>query len=73
MLCHGTLYQQTDLFSLKSIFDTILTGYWLYGEGPPPVTLKDKNTYETLGNELFIAGKFLDVSKLSDGNIIKRC
>jgi serine/threonine protein kinase len=63
----------TDIFSLGSIFYTILTGYWPYREGPPPVTVKDKNTYETRVNELFTAGKFPDVSKLSGGNIIKRC
>ncbi len=48
----------TDIFSLGSIFYTILTGNWPYREGPPPVTVKDKNTYETLVNELFTAGKF---------------
>jgi hypothetical protein len=37
------------------------------------MTMKDKNTYETLVNELFIVKKFPDVSKFSGGNIIKRC
>jgi hypothetical protein len=36
------------------------------------MTIKNKDTYKTLINELFIIRKFLDVSKLSGRNIIKR-
>jgi hypothetical protein len=35
--------------------------------------IKNKNTYKTSVNELFIVGKFLNVFKLSSENIIKRC
>jgi serine/threonine protein kinase len=63
----------TDIFSLGSIFYTILTGYWPYREGPPPLTMEEKNAYETKVNEFFKAGVFPDVSHLSGGKVIKEC
>lgn len=63
----------TDIFSLGSVLYTILTGHWPYRDGPPPMSMEDKFTYEREVNELFSAGKFPDVSKLSGGNVIKGC
>jgi len=63
----------TDIFSLGSIIYTILTGYWPYREGPPPLSMEDKIAYEKEVNMSFRAGKFPDVSKLSGGNVIKGC
>ena len=63
----------TDIFSLGSITYTILTGHWPYREGPPPVTLEDKKAYEKKVIELFEAGNFPSVSKLSGGDVIKGC
>ncbi|CZT07738.1 uncharacterized protein RCO7_11230 [Rhynchosporium graminicola] len=62
-----------DIFSLGSIVYTILRGYWPYMEGPPPVTVEDKNVYETHVNEMFAAGIFPDVSMLRGGKVIKGC
>ncbi|KAF2195603.1 kinase-like protein [Zopfia rhizophila CBS 207.26] len=63
----------TDIFSLGSIFYTILTGHWPYMEGPSPVTMEAKNAYETQVNWFFAAGIFPDVSNLSGGNAIRGC
>lgn len=63
----------TDIFSLGSIVYTTLTGYWPYREGPPLVTVEDKNAYETHVNEMFAAGIFPDVSMLRGGKVIKGC
>ncbi|CZS96270.1 uncharacterized protein RCO7_04970 [Rhynchosporium graminicola] len=62
-----------DIFSLGSIVYTILTGYWPYREGPPPVTVEDQNVYETYVNKMFAAGIFPDVSLLEGGKVIKGC
>ncbi|CZT13927.1 uncharacterized protein RAG0_17513 [Rhynchosporium agropyri] len=62
-----------DIFSLGSIVYTILTGYWPYREGPPPVTMEDQNVYETYVNKMFAAGIFPDVSLLEGGKVIKGC
>lgn len=63
----------TDIFSLGSIIYTTLTGYWPYREGPPPVTVEDKNAYKTYMNKMFAAGIFPDVFILRGGEVIKGC
>ena len=63
----------TDIFSLGSIIYTTLTGYWLYREGLPPVTIEDKSAYKTHVNEMFTAGIFLDVSILRGRKVTKGC
>lgn len=62
----------TDIFSLGSICYTILTGYWPYRDGPPPVN-EAKAAYDAQVIELFQARKFPDVSNLSGGKVIKGC
>ncbi len=62
-----------DIFSLGSIFYTILTGRWPYRDGLPPVTVEDQNAYETHINQMFTAGIFPDVSMLRGGKVIKGC
>jgi serine/threonine protein kinase len=37
----------TNILSIGSVVYTILTGYWPYREGPPLVTVEDKNTHAT--------------------------
>ncbi|KAL9101971.1 MAG: hypothetical protein Q9163_002829 [Psora crenata] len=62
----------TDIFSLGSIFYTILTGFWPYRSTPPPIT-EEKLTYMEEVNKLFAESKFPNVSKLAGGNVIMGC
>ena len=61
-----------DIFSLGSIFHTILTGYWPYRTSPPPSD-ESKFEYQTEVNTLFEQGRFPNLSKLTGGKVIQGC
>jgi len=61
-----------DIFSLGSIIYTILTGHWPYRDGPPPVTVEEKDSYESYVNGMVTASEFPEVS-MRGGKVIKGC
>ena len=63
----------TDIFSLGSIFYTILTGHWPYKPPGPFETAKDKYDYQRKVNTLFSQGKFPDTTRLMGGKVIMGC
>jgi serine/threonine protein kinase len=62
----------TDIFSLGSIFYTIMTGYWPYLQGPPPED-ESRIAYQELVSGYFKEGLFPDVSSVSGGEVILGC
>jgi hypothetical protein len=66
--------EQTDIFSLASVFYTILTGHWPYRtSGDPFKSGEEKADYEQLVDSLFARHKFPDVKGLFGGGVITKC
>jgi serine/threonine protein kinase len=63
----------TDIFSLGSIFYTILTGRWPYRPSGPFKTAEDKYEYQRMVNSLFRRRKFPDVTGLIGGRVVMGC
>lgn len=62
----------TDIFSLGSIFYTILTGHWPHLNGSTPVGMA-KFEFQEKANKLFKEGKFPNLSGISGGEVIDGC
>ena len=62
-----------DIFSLGSIFYTILTGYWLYKSPGPFKTAEEKFHYQRKATSLFSQGQFPDVTALTSGKVVIGC
>ena len=63
-----------DIFSLGSLFYTILTGYWPYRSTPgPPETIDEKITYEKEVADAFNEGRYPDVTRIEGGSVILAC
>jgi serine/threonine protein kinase len=65
--------EDTDIFSLGSVFYTIMTGHWPYKSPGPFESVDDKWRYEAKVDELFSQGKFPTVEGLAGGGIIHGC
>jgi serine/threonine protein kinase len=66
--------EQTDIFSLASVFYTILTGHWPYrGLGGRFRNSEEMIHYEQLVTGLFGQRKFPEVDGLFGGAIITKC
>lgn len=63
----------TDIFSLGSIFYTILTGRWPYRPSGPFKTAEDKYEYQRMVNSLFRQRKFPDMTGLIGGRVVMGC
>ncbi|OBT80573.1 hypothetical protein VF21_00409 [Pseudogymnoascus sp. 05NY08] len=63
----------TDIFSLGSIFYTIMTGHWPYKSPGPFDSVEEKCCYDDKVDELFGQGKFPAVLDLAGGGIIQSC
>ncbi|OJD17704.1 hypothetical protein AJ78_02229 [Emergomyces pasteurianus Ep9510] len=60
----------TDIFSLESVFYTIMTDHWPYKSAGPFRSLKKKLSY---GERVFSLGMFPPVEGLIGGDIIQGC
>ncbi|OBT69715.1 hypothetical protein VE03_00872 [Pseudogymnoascus sp. 23342-1-I1] len=63
----------TDIFSLGSVFYTIMTGHWPYKSPGPFESVEEKCNYEETVDALFSEGKFPAVNGLVGGAIIQGC
>lgn len=63
----------TDIFSLGSIFYTIMTGHWPYKSPGPFKTMEEMDEYDQRVDLLFKEGKFPDVGGLVGGKVIMGC
>jgi serine/threonine protein kinase len=64
------LIEDTDIFSLGSVFYIIMTGHWPYKSPGLFELVEDKWRYEAKVDELFSQGKFPIVEGLASGGII---
>lgn len=65
--------KSTDIFSLGSIYYTIMTGHWPYKSPGPFKSMEEAMAYEDLINDLFGAKKYPSVDGLAAGVVIQRC
>jgi serine/threonine protein kinase len=65
--------EATDIFSLGSVFYTIMTGHWPYKSPGPFESVEEKWRYDENVDELFSQGKFPTVEDLAGGAIIQGC
>ena len=63
----------TDIFSLGSIFYTILTDHWPYRSPGPFASVEDKLAYADMVDELFSLSKFPSTDGLMVSFVIQGC
>ncbi|RHZ55478.1 hypothetical protein CDV55_103824 [Aspergillus turcosus] len=63
----------TDIFSLGSIFYTIMTDHWPYRSPGPFTSVEDKLAYGDMVDELFSLNKFPSTDGLLGGSVIQGC
>lgn len=63
----------TDIFSLGSIFYTILTDHWPYRSPGPFASVEDKLAYADMVDELFSLSKFPSTDGLMGSFVIQGC
>ena len=64
------LIEAVDIFSLGSVFYTIMTGYWPYKSPGPFRSVAEKNDYEERVDTLFASQKYPLVDGLTGGAVI---
>jgi len=63
----------TDIFSLGSVFYTIMTGHWPYKSPGPFKTVEEKRNYEERVDGFFRRRVWPNVEGLTGGNIMIGC
>ena len=62
-----------DIFSLGSIFYTIMTGHWPYESPEPFKSVIEKIDYEELVDTLFASQKYPPIDNIPGGTVIQGC
>lgn len=65
--------ESTDIFSLGSIYYTIMTGHWPYRSSRPFQSSEEMLEYGKLVDGLFASKKYPPVDELPAGVVIQRC
>jgi serine/threonine protein kinase len=65
--------EATDIFSLGSVFYTIMTGHWPYKPPGPFNSMEEMRTYEDMVDELFASSKYPSADDLVGGAVIQGC
>jgi serine/threonine protein kinase len=65
--------ESTDIFSLGSIYYTIMTGHWPYRSPGPFKALEEMKTYEEHVDAWFACKRYPRVNGLAAGLVIQRC
>ena len=65
--------KSTDIFSLGSIYYTIMTGHWPYRSPGPFKSLEEMEKYQELVDDLFASKSYPSVDGLAAGPVIQRC
>ncbi|KAJ5925839.1 hypothetical protein N7454_007349 [Penicillium verhagenii] len=65
--------EEVDIFSLGSIFYTIMTGHWPYKTPGPFRSVAEKSDYAEMVDELFASQKYPPIDCLPGGTVIQRC
>lgn len=65
--------RRTDIFSLGSIYYTIMTGHWPYRSPGPFGSLEEMEKYQELVDGLFGLKRYPPVDGLAAGIVIQRC
>jgi serine/threonine protein kinase len=65
--------EAVDIFSLGSVFYTIMTGHWPYKSPGPFRSVAEKNDYEERVDTLFASQKYPSVDGFAGGAVIQGC
>lgn len=65
--------ETVDIFSLGSVFYTIMTGHWPYKSPGPFKSVTEKDDYEELVDTLFASQRYPPVDDIPGGTVIQGC
>ncbi|KAJ5343116.1 uncharacterized protein N7506_002940 [Penicillium brevicompactum] len=65
--------EAVDIFSLGSVFYTIMTGHWPYKSPGPFNSMAEKEDYDELVDTLFASQKYPPVDSIHGGTVIQGC
>ncbi|CAG7929304.1 unnamed protein product [Penicillium olsonii] len=65
--------EAVDIFSLGSIFYTIMTGHWPYKSPGPFKSVAEKDDYDELVDTLFASQKYPPIDTLPGGTVMQGC
>jgi serine/threonine protein kinase len=65
--------EATDIFSLGSVFYTIMTGHWPYKSPGPFNSMEEMRAYKDMVDKLFALSKYPSVDDLIGGAVIQGC
>jgi serine/threonine protein kinase len=65
--------EATDIFSLGSVFYTIVTGHWPYKSPGPFNSMEEMNSYGDRVDTLFASKRYPSVCGIAGGSVIQGC
>jgi serine/threonine protein kinase len=71
--CNLESTENTDIFSLGSIYCRIMTGHWPYRSPDPFKSIEEMEKYQELVDDLFASKRYPAVDGLEAGAVIQRC